>query len=720
MRYTSRQFQPERNFQGGSRRRGGFYETLPGNPFGEIMKLILLFNLFFGIFCAQTTFTVIGVVRDQAGQAVSGVRFTVIDENYQSIQSSFVDASGQFRVSGLRMGKYTVRIETSGTPYEEQSQQLELQSLRRVSGDETFPLEIQLKYKKGNEPATRNGSVFAQEAPKAARAEFERGENNLKRNKAEAAIASFEKAVRIFPDYFEALESLGVEYVKDGQYESAVESLTRAIKINSRAPKSLYALGLAYMNLHRLAEAIEYLGKSAQLDSNNINTQMMLGLAYGNAGAIDKSEAAFKKALQMGGAAAAEAHFYLAGLSNKQGDYREARQELELFLREAKNVKDPARIKAMIEKLKEKETSSPIQPQIAGSTNPTTLNPSSGDQSQPSSDSQSQALNQISNQASTIAPTINGSAGPERSPNPPNTDKPVATSSENNALLSNPIPPLPPEISDILQKSGINGGAMHNQLLDYTYTLKKTRRVLDERGDPDNIEAQVFEAYPIRGEHVLIRLSTNGIPSPKLGDDRKRAVKQLEDAERQHSQPAPVAGSDKGSGQAAPEYVSAGVTGVYNRKSGYVSISVSAFLRACEFFSPREEKVADRDTLAINFRRRAGASLPSNQSYISKLVGTVWIDRADMVITRLEAWPAAQAAFDLLQSTAPRDDAALIYQQGRQDNGLWFPTIIRMNAGGRPELFDGLNWDVVFEFSDYQRFKTSASDPIIKSGSKAP
>lgn len=259
---------------------------------------------------------------------------------------------------------------------------------------------------------------------------------------------------------------------------------------------------------------------------------------------------------------------------------------------------------------------------------------------------------------------------------------------------------------------------MHKELLDYTYILKKTKRVLDERGAPAHTEEQVFEAYPIRGEHVLIRLSANGVPSATLFDDRKRAVKQLEEAERRRSQPA--SGKEKeGSGEKL-NYLSAGVSGIYGGKPGYVSINISAFLRACEFFSPRLETLAGRETLALNFRRRAGVDLPSNQSYISKLVGSVWIDQTDKVVTRLEAWPAAQAAFDLLQSTAPRDDAALIYQQQRQANGLWFPTVIRMNAGGRAELFDGLNWDVVFEFSNYQHFNISASDAIINSGNKTP
>ncbi|HZS05118.1 MAG TPA: hypothetical protein VFD58_09815 [Blastocatellia bacterium] len=43
-----------------------------------------------------------------------------------------------------------------------------------------------------------------------------------------------------------------------------------------------------------------------------------------------------------------------------------------------------------------------------------------------------------------------------------------------------------------------------------------------------------------------------------------------------------------------------------------------------------------------------------------------------------------------------------------------------MNAGGRSDLFDGLNWDVIFEFSNYQRFDTNAGEMILNSPGKAP
>lgn len=654
---------------------------------------------------SPSTFTIVGNVRTPDGQGISGVRVSLVDENFQIVEQMFVDVSGRFRFRRVRMGRYTIRVETSGTLFEEQATQLELSSLRRLGGDETVPVEINLRYKKSSEGPSRRSSVFAQDIPKTARIEFERGVSKLKDNQSQAAVASFKKAVEIFPDYFEALESLGVEYTKEGQFESAVEILARSLKINSRAPKSLYAMGVANLNLHRLPEAIDWLSKAAQLEPGSPNTQMMLGLAYGNSGALDKSEAAFKKSLQFGGTAAAEAHFYLAGLYNKQGKHRQAREELEHFLKDSKNIKDPAQIRAMIEKLKEKEKAKSEPPQSAA----TYASPSANHQTltQPPSPAE--------NNTERLDPaTVTGRvAETERSPAAPVAED---NSAETNALMIAPIQPLPPEFVDVLKQGEANGGAMHRHLYDYTYLLKKTRRVLDDRGNPVNTEEEIFEAYPIRGEHVLIRLSTNGLPSRTLADDRKRAVKQLEEAERRK---ALSAMGDHAEGRTEDMgYVSAGVSGAYNGRPGYVSINISAMFRACEFFSPRVEKINGRETLVLNFRRRAGISLPTNQSYISKLIGTVWIDQTDKIVARLEAWPAAQAAFDLLQSTAPRDHAALIYQQQRQANGMWFPSMIRMNAGGREELFNGLNWDVVFEFSNYQHFDTSADNLIINPPNK--
>jgi tetratricopeptide (TPR) repeat protein len=662
------------------------------------LLLILVFILHPNL-ALQQTFVIIGGVRDPSGQAVANVRVSVSDENMMPIRTIIVDSSGHFRAPGLRVGTYMIRIETTGTPYEEQTHRIELQSggRRGRGGEEPYPLEFTLKFKKGREDIKRTDSVFAQTAPAAARSEYERGVKSLKANKTEQAFSSLKKAVELFPDYYEALETLGIEYVKSSQYEAALPLLSHALEINKRGAKSSYGLGVAYLNLNRLAEAIERLEASAQLDPNNPNPQMMLGLAYGNSRFFDKSESAFIKALQLADVGAAEAHFYLAGLYNKQGKYQQARRELELYLKRSKNLKDPAQIKAMIEKLKEKEKGRGAQEQLPIDPNPATP------ASQPAPVESTAATD---NAADATKPSSTGAqteSHETESRHEPEIPKPE------------PVPPLPDEFAALISQSAVVGGTMHKQLLDYTYTLKKIRRVLDERGNPGASEEQVFEAYPVRGEHILIRLSTDGVSSRSLAEDRKQAVRQLEDAESRRGDEI-LSGKDNAG---EPDgYISAGISGVYNGKVGQVSINISAFLQNCEFFDPRIEDVSQRPTAVLSFRPRAGVAVSNGLSYVTKLVGKIWIDKTDRVVTRVEAWP--MSAFDLISSTATNNEAALIYLQERQPDGLWFPALIRANARGRKDLFNGLNWDVLFEFSNYQRFNTTSSEKINVPQTKSP
>jgi tetratricopeptide (TPR) repeat protein len=631
----------------------------------------LLYALLTTIGIQSSTFTIIGSIRNQAGQAVPNVRISVTDENFQPIRTLFVDSSGRFTINGLGQGKFSFRVETTGTPYEEQVQQIELQSIRLRGGNESYPLDIILKFKKGKELSSSSGTVFVQDVPNAARSEYERAVGFLKSKKTDKVIAPLKNAIAIFPDYYDALELLGSEYVKRDQYDTAIPLLIHALEINKRSAKCSYALGVACLKLNRMEEAMDYLEQSDKFVPNNPNTQMMLGLAYGNKGIFDKSESAFKRALQFAGGAASEAHLYLAGLYNSQERYRAAQEELEIYLKEAKDIKDKTQIKAMIEKLKEKETIKLNEPK-----------------------SESQITSPLSKKSEQSLSTGTDST---ESGTPPEVRPRVITS----------VPSLTPEFQLLLDQSAINGGVMHKQLLDYTYQLKKTRRILDERGQSTHTLEELYEAYPVKGEHVLILLSRDGIPSLKLSDERKRAAKQLEEAENKRL----AAQKSEAAKDVAPvDYVSASISGIYNGKPAYISINLSAFFRYCQFYSPRFENLGNRSMVAYSFRPKYTSDLPSSYSFINKLTGTIWIDQNEKVVARLEGWTEVEGAFGLAQTVAPSDRATLIYQQERQSNGIWVPQSIRLNADGRSDLFNGLNWDVVFEFNNFQRFSTTATE----------
>ena len=329
-----------------------------------MFSFILLLSLAAQPFAAvQNFFSIVVTVRDDTGHSVSSVRVSLEDENSQPISTKFADGSGRFQFRGLRAGNYRVLVETTGTPFEPVAVFVPLQSmtnstLNRSTTDIPTPVDITLRRKKsadGSTPAV----VFSQVVPPPAREEFNRAASDINKDAAASGVVSLKKAIEIFPDYFDALELLGTQYAKLGQFENAAPILVRALAVNEKAATSMYWLGFAYLKLNRLNESIEWLQNAAARDSGNPNVHMMLGLAHGNNNSLDQAETALRTAYQLGGAGAADAHLYLAGLYNKRERYGEAWRELELYLKEAKGLKDTTQIKEMIAKLKAKEKAKP-------------------------------------------------------------------------------------------------------------------------------------------------------------------------------------------------------------------------------------------------------------------------------------------------------------------------------------------------------------------------
>jgi tetratricopeptide (TPR) repeat protein len=323
-----------------------------------MFSLILLLSLAVQPFSVQNFFSVVGTVRDDTGHIVPSIRVSLEDENSQPIRTVFVDSSGRFKFPGLRAGNYRLRAETAGLPYEEYSQPVELQSMTNSDVNPSTTeipqlYDINLKRKK-SAPSYPPGLVFAQVIPSTAREEYSHGASSLKKDPA-AGILALKKAIEIFPDYYDALELLGTEYVKTGQYENGTALLVRAVEINSKAYASMYYLGVAFLKLNRFDESVEWLQKAGAGDPGNANVFMMLGVVHGTRGALSESETALKKAYQLGGAQAAESHWYLAGIFNKQQRYGEAWRQLEIYLKEARDIKDKAKINDLIASLKAKE-----------------------------------------------------------------------------------------------------------------------------------------------------------------------------------------------------------------------------------------------------------------------------------------------------------------------------------------------------------------------------
>ena len=325
---------------------------------------ILLLGLVLNPFLLQSSFAILGSVRVSEGRATGAVRVSLLNDNYQTLRTLLIDASGRFQFRGLNQGVYLVKVESTSAEYEEQTQRIEFQaSSGRVGGggEEVYPVDFVLRRKKTQPQPNAPGVVFAQTVPDAARVEYERGLKKVNDNKSAQAIPFLKKAIEIFPDYYLALELLGTEYVKAGNFSESVPLLTRALELNEAATKSLYALGVAYLKLNQLPDATTWLQKAVARDGKNVNAHLMLGIAQGRVGQLGEAEASLKTAYRLGGEQVPDVHLYLAGIYDKQKKYGEAVRELELFLKEGKDL-DESKVKAMIAKLRAKAESEQATP----------------------------------------------------------------------------------------------------------------------------------------------------------------------------------------------------------------------------------------------------------------------------------------------------------------------------------------------------------------------
>lgn len=319
-----------------------------------MFSIILLLSLIAQPFASQNYFSVIGTVRNDSGNPVPSIRVSLEDENSQPLRTVFTDASGRFKFPGLRAGNYVLRAETAGLPYEDNAQRIELYSIQRAGStsttEETNVFDITLRRKKTG-PSASPGVVFVQVIPPTAKEEFNRAVNSISKD-SDNGILALKKAIEIFPDYYDALSLLGTEYLQKGQFDIAIPTLVHAVEVNSKAYGCMYGLGVAFLNLKQFDESITWFQKAAAGDNVSADVFMKLGIAYGSKGALTESETELKKAYQLG---AVDALLYLAGIYNKQEKYGEAWRQLEVYLKEAKGLKDKTKINEMIVNLKAKE-----------------------------------------------------------------------------------------------------------------------------------------------------------------------------------------------------------------------------------------------------------------------------------------------------------------------------------------------------------------------------
>lgn len=296
-----------------------------------------------------------GIVWDPYRRPVADVYVELQNENYSTVSRIRTDSTGRFSFIGISAGHYNVKVLPSGTNYLEAIESVDIIEFGNSRAGDSAYLDIYLRFDKrkvNNGLTGITDVVFVQDVPEEARKLYKQGVKDIN-EKGDKGFNEIDNALVIFPNYFDALNTLGREYVARKEYQKAVPYLIKSIDVNQRSFSSYYALAYAAYQLNHRPEAIEAARAAAILQPNSITAQLLLGTLLRLDGSYEKSEKALLQAGTLSkNTPVAEIHWQLALLYNKLSRNKEAADELELYLKIQPGASDKKEIKDLIAKLR--------------------------------------------------------------------------------------------------------------------------------------------------------------------------------------------------------------------------------------------------------------------------------------------------------------------------------------------------------------------------------
>lgn len=313
----------------------------------------------------QSSNTIGGHVFDKQRRPLAQLIVELLNDLGSTVAQTRTSNSGRYEFSGLRQGRYQIRVLTYGTDYVSQTREEDVVSFNRgitntgalLSGGQYIQADFVLVLPKADMSRGTPGVVFVQQVPDDARKFYDQAVSDLDSSRTDQGVSKLQNAVAAFPDYFSALERLGIELVKRQEYAPAVGFLERAVRINARGYQSYYWLGLAQHHSKQSAAALASFKRAVSLNATSINAQMWLGIVLWHSGDYAQAETHLKQAKELGKNRVPDAHWHLALLYNKTGRNEEAADELELFLKAQPDSRDSENIKRLIKSLRDKARS---------------------------------------------------------------------------------------------------------------------------------------------------------------------------------------------------------------------------------------------------------------------------------------------------------------------------------------------------------------------------
>ncbi|HWT01964.1 MAG TPA: tetratricopeptide repeat protein [Pyrinomonadaceae bacterium] len=308
-----------------------------------------------------------GKVRNTAGANVPRAAIS-LEQNGAMVDQTVTNNEGDFSFTGLMDTSYVVIVSAADYNTTSESVQFVMMPSSNSMG-ETRTVEITLAARGGVRPP-RAGLNFVQDVPRPAREAFDAGMKLARENRAQEAVASYERAVQLFPDYFDARLVLASESARAGRHDDAIKHLDEARRVNPKDDRVYDLFARIMMEQRKYAVAARIFAEAARLNPADPQYPLSQGAALieqaaaidparsqaakdERAFALDEAEKALTRASVLSNKKSAEVHRQLARLYEKKGDRPRAADELEQYLRKTPGAKNADAIREAIRKLRE-------------------------------------------------------------------------------------------------------------------------------------------------------------------------------------------------------------------------------------------------------------------------------------------------------------------------------------------------------------------------------
>jgi tetratricopeptide (TPR) repeat protein len=202
----------------------------------------------------------------------------------------FTNWQGDFQVGGLARGTYVVVVEESGYERVEQIVQVD----RAAWG-----LRLYLRKANAAGPAPAGYVVSAHELgiPSKARKAFEKGIEHRAKKDPGGSLAHFQRAVELFPSYYEAYFQMGLVHLQLGQTADAENNLQKAIDFSSgRYANAEFAMGGLLADQEKFSDSERVTRRGLEQAPDSYLGQFELGRALLGLNRAQEAEQSAQKA----------------------------------------------------------------------------------------------------------------------------------------------------------------------------------------------------------------------------------------------------------------------------------------------------------------------------------------------------------------------------------------------------------------------------------------